>query len=109
MGLWFCTSKASCNNIICNIVKRNGIIFISTFIKDRKKKKEIPSLDLILKCLMCILLLFLQQPGYGDAGGLYALQPLGSGAGSFALKKQMLDDRRFSKMHLNLQRLLQLC
>ncbi|CAI0401132.1 unnamed protein product [Linum tenue] len=27
--------------------------------------------------------------------------------GSFALKKQMLDDRRFPKMHLNLQRLLQ--
>ncbi|KAF6147347.1 hypothetical protein GIB67_003245 [Kingdonia uniflora] len=28
-------------------------------------------------------------------------------AGGFALKKQMLDDRRFPKMHLNLQRLLQ--
>lgn len=27
--------------------------------------------------------------------------------GGFALKKQMLDDRRFPKMHLNLQRLLQ--
>ncbi|OAY45271.1 zinc transport protein ZntB [Manihot esculenta] len=27
--------------------------------------------------------------------------------GSFTLKKQMLDDRRFPKMHLNLQRLLQ--
>lgn len=28
-------------------------------------------------------------------------------AGGFALKKQMLDDRRFPKMHLDLQRLLQ--
>ena len=28
-------------------------------------------------------------------------------AGGFALKKQMLDDRRFPKLHLNLQRLLQ--
>lgn len=27
--------------------------------------------------------------------------------GGFALKKQMLDDRRFPKMHLDLQRLLQ--
>ncbi|KAL6012714.1 hypothetical protein ACLOJK_003203 [Asimina triloba] len=31
----------------------------------------------------------------------------GSDAGGFAVKKQMLDDRRFPKMHLNLQRLLQ--
>ena len=28
-------------------------------------------------------------------------------AGGFALKKQMLDDRRFPNMHLNLQRILQ--
>lgn len=28
-------------------------------------------------------------------------------AGGFALKKQLLDDRRFPKMHLDLQRLLQ--
>lgn len=28
-------------------------------------------------------------------------------SGSFALKKEMLDERRFPKMHLNLQRLLQ--
>lgn len=27
--------------------------------------------------------------------------------GGFAMKKQMLDDRRFPKLHLNLQRLLQ--
>ena len=29
--------------------------------------------------------------------------------GGFAMKKQMLDDRRFPKLHLNLQRLLQVC
>jgi hypothetical protein len=27
--------------------------------------------------------------------------------GGYALKKQMLDDRRFPKLHINLQRLLQ--
>lgn len=37
-----------------------------------------------------------------DNGALFLFD-----SGSFALKKEMLDERRFPKMHLNLQRLLQ--